>query len=75
MTKIEIVVVGPEFSFRNMQHWIERGPEIWRDHQLRDQDALCVDAKGRICQMGAHFQRAEEDGAYPITVYRKNPQS
>lgn len=73
MTTITITVGNLEFEFRSKQQWINLASEVWREHGLRDQDTLCIDAKGRICQMGAHFTRAEEDGAYPIKVYRKNP--
>jgi hypothetical protein len=44
---------------------------MWHEHTLRHEDALCIDAKDRICQWGEHFRRAEEDGSYPIRVYRK----
>ena len=33
-------------------------------------DFVCIDSKGRLCRYGLHFQRAEDDGAYPIIVYQ-----
>ncbi|WP_198665044.1 hypothetical protein [Tropicimonas sp. IMCC34011] len=35
----------------------------WRGHHFK---ALCFDQKGRRCRSGGDFQRAEDDGAYPI---------
>jgi len=32
---------------------------------------VCVDAKGRICRIGADFMRARDDGAFPVKAYRK----
>lgn len=70
---IEIITGPLEIVFTSKHDWINRSPRIWRKAALRDTDAICVDAKGRICQMGKHFQRAENDDSYPIKVYRKNP--
>lgn len=32
-------------------------------------NALCVDANNRICCIGLDFQRAEDEGTYPIRYY------
>ena len=69
------VTHGPEvFRFDCKQRWINGGNNIWRFHEIRGDDALCLDAQGRICEIGAHFARAEKDNAYPIVVYRKQPE-
>lgn len=60
-----------EFQFKSMAEWINRSPHIWIEHDLKADRALCVDSFGRICEMGKDFQRAKDDGAYPIRVYRK----
>ena len=35
----------------------------WQGHHFT---AMCFDQRGRRCLIGADFQRAEEDGSYPI---------
>ncbi len=61
------------FAFRSEQDWINKGQRPWKVHHATNGRAIAIDAKGRICQMGAHFARATRDGAYPITVYRVQP--
>lgn len=70
MTTLTINIGEPLFSFRSKQDWINKGPEIWRRHRANERNAISIDQKGRIVQMGHHFARAEADGSYPITVYR-----
>lgn len=44
----------------------------WINHATRDiggMNALCVDAAGRVCCNGGDFQRAEDEGKYPIRYY------
>lgn len=33
--------------------------------------AICVDAKGRVCRIGADFMRARDEDAFPVVAYRK----
>lgn len=44
----------------------------WIAHATRDiggMNALCVDAADRICACGKDFQRAEDEGTYPVRYY------
>lgn len=44
----------------------------WINHATRDiggMNALCVDAANRICACGGDFQRAENEGTYPVRYY------
>ena len=48
-------------EYRNTEH---DGPATgWRGYHFT---ALCFDQQGRRCRNGGDFQRAEDDGAYPI---------
>lgn len=58
------------FEFESKQDWINQAQRIWRFHQVRAEDTVCVDRLGRIVGWGAHFAAAERDDAYPIVVYR-----
>jgi len=69
------VQVGEKlFEFSSQQDWVNKGPNIWKRHQVRGEDVLVVDQLGRTCRIGQHFREAEEDGAYPIEVFRHRPE-
>lgn len=67
-------------SFSSQQDWINRARRVLTSHpDYRDTQhpktkgwqgyhftALCFDQQGRRCRNGGDFQRAENDGAYPI---------
>ncbi len=54
----------PDGEFTSMSQWINKATS-W----IGGMNALCVDARDRICSCGADFQRAENDGAFPIRFY------
>lgn len=62
------------FSFASQQDWINKAQRIWKKHQVRGEDTLCIDQLGRVCDMGKHFREAEEDNAYPIDVFTRRPE-
>ena len=71
MAKIE-VEVGPEaFRFTSLDNWRDKAPGWFAAAGLDSRDALCVDARGRVCTHGRDFTRADRDGAYPVVVYRR----
>jgi len=61
------------FQFASEQDWINKAQRIWRFHDVRSDDTVCVDQQGRICTIGLHFMAAERDNAYPIEVFMKRP--
>lgn len=73
MITVRIRVGEKLFEFSSKRDWVNKGPRIWRTHRATNGRAIAIDAQGRICQMGAHFERAERDNAYPVTVYRVDP--
>lgn len=54
----------PDGQFTSMVQWINKATS-W----IGGENALCVDAKDRICRNGGDFQRAETEGAFPIRFY------
>ena len=58
------------FEFASKQHWINKAQRIWKFHEVRAADTVCVDQLGRMCNIGKHFMDAELDNAYPIEVFR-----
>jgi len=47
-------------SYNNTEHGGVKG---WRGHHFT---ALCFDSFGRRCTNGADFQRAHDEGAFPV---------
>lgn len=72
-----MVVLDRElFRFESKQHWIDKAQSWFQTALHRDHishDFLCLDQKGRVCAWGAHFDRAERDGAFPVIVYAIDP--
>lgn len=58
------------FAFSSFNDWVNGASRIWRFHEIRSADTLCVDAKGRVCTIGKHFMVARDEDAFPIGVYR-----
>ena len=54
----------PDGEFTSKQQWINKATS-W----IGGMNALCVDAKGRRCLIGLHFDEAEKDNAYPIRFW------
>lgn len=57
------------FEFSSKQDWIDKANRIWKSHNVRTQQTICIDQLGRICAWGLHFTAAEQDNAYPIEVF------
>jgi hypothetical protein len=71
----EVPVLVEAFRFTSFHDWVNtaRGrPWTWvhvsdgGKHSLE----VCADAKGRICRMGRDFQRANDEGTFPVIAYR-----
>ena len=64
-------------QFTSMEDWICHarswlgGVSGTGSRYKRRELSVCIDAKGRLCERGEHFQRAAADGAYPVTAYRR----
>ncbi len=68
--KIEVEVSEELFHFVVFEDWCDNARRRFEFEAMRSSDALCVDAKGRICAKGKEFMRARDDGAFPVRVYR-----
>lgn len=54
----------PDGEFWCMATWINKATS-W----IGGMNALCVDAKDRVCRNGGDFQRAHDEGAFPVRFY------
>lgn len=70
---VTVVRGESQFRFTSKRHWVSKGRDWFQARDLSSSNAIAIDAKGRICTIGAHFEAAERDGAYPVTVYLKRP--
>jgi hypothetical protein len=73
MSKQTIMLGKKLFQFSSKADWILQGPRIWKLHEARSDNSICVDQLGRICTQGLHFFEAERDNAYPIEVFLTRP--
>lgn len=64
------IKVGPElFCFTSKEQWVAKARSWFRLSGYDTHNTICVDAAGRIVMSGREFQRAEEEGTYPVMVY------
>jgi hypothetical protein len=56
------------FEFKTFNDWVNYAQERF-SCLGRPNDAICVDAKGRICRRGLHFMTARDDEGFPVKVY------
>lgn len=54
----------PDGSFSSMVTWVNKATS-W----IGGKNALCVDAKNRICRSGGDMQRAHDENAFPVRFY------
>lgn len=56
------------FEFSNKGHWILEGQRIWKLHEARADNSICVDQLGRIwrCE-GPGVQQLTDAGTYTLT--------
>lgn len=58
------------FRFTSFPQWVNKASSWFRGAGLYGTSGyVCVDANGRICQVGRHFTRAREEDSFPIIVY------
>lgn len=75
MTRLAIELGAEAFRFHSKEHWMAKARDwYWSLGLHAGQNAIAIDAAGRICTCGAHFARAEADGTYPIVVYHVDPE-
>lgn len=70
MAVIEITVGDELFSFPTFDNWCDTAQHKFGNAGVTSKDVLAVDARGRLCQKGAEFIRAKDDGTFPVRVYR-----
>lgn len=54
----------PDGQFHSFETWVCKATS-W----IGGENALCVDARNRICRTGGDMQRAKDDGAFPVRFY------
>lgn len=54
----------PDGEFATFIQWVNKATS-W----IGGKNALCVDAKDRVCRNGGDFMRARDEGAFPVRFY------
>lgn len=52
-------------QFETFVEWKNKASS-WLTRRGEFVNAVCIDAKGRVCQNGGHFMRARDEGAFPV---------
>lgn len=52
-------------QFDSFEQWVNKASS-WLTRRGSMQQAVCYDAKGRICTRGEHMRRARDEDAFPI---------
>jgi hypothetical protein len=53
-------------EFHSFENWVNKAAS-W----IGGTGAICIDAKGRQCLRGADFQRARDEGAFPVAYHER----
>ncbi len=68
--KVRVQLGNEIFRFTSFSQWVNKASSWFRGARLRDgYGYVCVDAKGRICQIRKHFMRARDEDSFPVVVY------
>jgi hypothetical protein len=66
--------VGPElFRFSSFSNWVNKAKGWFRG--VPAGSWVCIDQRGRICNSGKEFMRADREGAFPVVVYSIDPEA
>ena len=69
MQEVTIWVGNEVFEFADYDNWCDTAKVKFSRAGLRGDNAVCVDARGRICLSGKEFMRARDQGTWPVKVY------
>lgn len=54
----------PDGEWRDFDDWVRNATG-----NIGGRNALCADARGRVCACGGDFMRARADGAFPVRFW------
>ena len=57
------------FEFTTFQQWLDKARAWFPSYGVAGGQHVCLDAKGRICNIGKHFMQARDEDAFPVRVY------
>jgi len=53
--------------FHSFPNWVNKASS-WL-YGYKSSQIVCLDSKGRICEIGSDFKRADEENSFPVIVY------
>ena len=58
------------FEFLSFQVWVNTAQRKFASVNLNQNQHLCVDTQGNVLVKGLEFQRARDNGWFPVSVYQ-----
>lgn len=58
---------APICKFNSFQSWVNHASSWLCGY--RSSQIVCLDSKGRLCEIGRDFMRADKEGTFPVTAY------
>ena len=71
--KLEVEVEKALLIFHSFEQWVNKAQSWFPRLGISNAHYVCIDEKGRICNIGLHFMRARDEDAFPIVVYLVTP--
>jgi hypothetical protein len=66
--------LGPElFRFTSFPNWVNKARDWFRG--IPAGSWVCIDQRGRICNSGKEFMRADREDTFPVVVYLIDPEA
>lgn len=69
MNTVAVKIKRELFRFESQQQWVNKARSWFGSCGVKRGHYLCLDKFGRVCEKGAEFIRATNEGSYPIVVY------
>ena len=67
---VAIVVGEMLFEFSDFRNWCDTAKAKFAMAGAAADNTICIDNRCRVVNRGGDFMRAQEDGAFPVKVYR-----
>jgi len=58
------------FEFSTFDDWCDTAQRKFQRAEVRSNQVVAVDQKGRLCGWGEHFMTARAENAFPVEVFR-----
>lgn len=60
------------FRFASYDEWAKNPHGNYLRLNVDGSDTLAIDADGRVCRTKANFERARDEGTFPVVVFKSD---